>query len=122
MALPSLVLGGFERGDEPVGHGRHPRVVHLPVDHRGEIAVECDRCRVVELLLLQLHIGRHVLRELGGYQDPGVPFALDHQVRQSEFAQPVKVCHRLRRQGQAVPGCQLRDPRAVPLPLLDLRA
>jgi hypothetical protein len=105
-----------------VGHGRHSRVVRLPVDHGGEIAVELDRRRVVELLLLQLHVERHVLRKLGGHQDPCVPLALDHQFRQSELAQPVEVRHRLRRQGQAVSGCQLRDQLAVLLPVPDLRA
>src|SRR3954470_7830600 len=49
VALPSHGIGGLEKGDEPVADGGQARVVGLPVDRRGEIAVERYRRRVVEL-------------------------------------------------------------------------
>jgi hypothetical protein len=96
-AVPSVGWYGLELDGEAVGDGVEPGILSGPLRDLREVAVEVADARVVELLVLHLHVERHPVGQLGGHEDPGVPLGVHHPLRHADAAEAVEVGDRFRR-------------------------
>ena len=78
--VPGTLGYGLELGGQAICYVVQSRILGLPPSYLREVTVELANARVVQLLALHLHVERHPLGQLGGYEDPRVALGIDHLV------------------------------------------
>ena len=97
LVLAPLLRVLLDHGDEAVGDHRQAWIIGVPVGGLDEVEVGRRDVRVFDLSALERHECRHLVRDLGGDEDPSVALHLDGPLRNVELAESVEVVDRLGR-------------------------